>query len=117
MSSILVFLEIKNREISRISWEAMAAGHQLGANVGLPVDLAIVASRDNPILSTIHGKAPRTIYAIDDPLLHDYTADGYTLACMQLIEHLKPAYVVFPHTYQVRDFAPRLATRFNEVLI
>jgi len=117
MSSVLVFLEIKNREISRISWEAMAAGHALAAGLGLPVDLAIVASRDNPILQTIHGKPPRTVYAIDHTLLHAYTADGFTAACAQLIHHAKPAYAVFPHTYQVRDFAPRLATRFGQMLI
>jgi len=115
--SILVFLEIKNEAITRTSWEAMAAGHALAEATGLPVDLAIVASRDNPILSTIHGKAPRTVYAVDDKLLHAYTADGYTEAFAQLVEKAKPTYVVFPHTYQVRDFAPRLATRFQEVLI
>ena len=117
MSSVLVFLEIKNREITRISWEAMAAGHKLAEGRGLPVDIALVANPGNPILATIHGKAPRTVYAIDDPLLHDYTADGYTAAYIQLIGQIKPAYVVFPHTYQVRDFAPRLATRLQQVLI
>ena len=117
MSSVLVFLEIKDRAISRISWEAMAAAHALGEGRGLSVDIALVASAGNPILSTIHGKAPRTVYAIDNPLLHAYTADGYTAASTELIEHVKPAYVVFPHTYQVRDFAPRLATRFDQVFI
>jgi electron transfer flavoprotein alpha subunit len=117
MSSVLVFLEIKDRAISRISWEAMAAAHTLAAALGLPVDLALVASPDNPILATIHGKAPHTVYAIDHTLLHGYTADGYTAACVQLIDHAKPSYVIFPHTYQVRDFAPKLATRFGEVLI
>jgi electron transfer flavoprotein alpha subunit len=115
--SILVFLEIKNREISRISWEAMAAAHTLAQNSGLPVDLAIVANPDNPILATIHGKPPRTVYAIDHKLLHAYTSDGYTEACAQLVAYVKPAYVILPHTYQVRDLAPRLATRFKEVLI
>ena len=117
MPSVLVILEIKDRAISRISWEAMAAAHTLAEGRGLPVDIAIVASPGNPILATIHGKPPRAIHAIDHKLLHAYTSDGYTEACAQLIAHLKPAYVVFPHTYQVRDFAPRLATRFKEVLI
>jgi electron transfer flavoprotein alpha subunit len=117
MSSVLIFLEIKNREISRISWEAMAAGHTLAESLGLPVEIALIANSANPIFATIHGKAPRTVYAIDHTLLHDYTSDGYTAACAQLIEHAKPSYVVFPHTYQVRDFAPRLATRFKQVLL
>jgi len=121
MSSVLVVFEIINRltprEINRISWEAMAAGHTLGAALGLPVDQAIVASPENPILATIYGKAPRTVYAIDHTLLHGYTSDGYVAAYAQLIDKVKPAYVILPHTYQVRDFAPRLATRFGEVLI
>jgi len=117
MSSVLVFLEAKNNEISRISWEAMAAAHTLAEGLGLPVDVAIIANRDNPMLATIHGKPPRTVYAIDHTLLHGYTADGYTAACAQLVHHAKPAYVVFPHTYQVRDFAPKLATRLKQVLI
>ena len=116
-NSVLVFLEIKNREISRISWEAMAAGHALAEGLGLPVDIALVANPSNPILATIHGKAPRTVYAIDDPLLHAYTQEGFTAAYAQLIHYAKPAYVVLPHTYQARDFAPRLATRFGQVLI
>jgi len=117
MSSVLVFLEAKNREITRLSWEAMAAAHTLAAGLNLPVDLALVGSAGNPIFATIHGKTPRTVYAIDHTLLHAYTADGYVEAYKQLVDKVKPAYVVLPHTYQVRDFAPRLATRFNEVLI
>jgi len=116
-SSVLVFLEIKNREISRISWEATAAAHALADGLGLPVDIAVVANPNNPLLATIHGKAPRKVYAIDDPLLHAYTSEGYSEAYRQLIEHAKPAYVVLPHTYQVRDFAPKLATKFGQVLI
>jgi electron transfer flavoprotein alpha subunit len=117
MSSVLVFLESKNNEITRLSWEAAAAAHQLGASLNLPVDFAHVASPSLYPLSTINASAPRKLYAIDHALLHNYTADGYTAAYAQLIDQIKPAYVVFPHTYQVRDFAPRLATRFNQVLI
>jgi electron transfer flavoprotein alpha subunit len=117
MSSVLVFLEAKNNEITRLSWEAAAAAHQLGAALNLPVDFAFVASPSLSSLSTINASAPRKLYAIDHALLHNYTADGYTAAYAQLIDQIKPAYVVFPHTYQVRDFAPRLATRFKHVLI
>jgi electron transfer flavoprotein alpha subunit len=50
-------------------------------------------------------------------LLASYTSDGYVLAFEQLIRKLQPSYIVFPHTYQVRDFVPRLAARFGQVLI
>ncbi len=57
------------------------------------------------------------MYPVEHALLKEYTADGYVVALEQLVKKLEPAYVVFPHTYQVRDFAPALATRFRQVLI
>ncbi len=42
---------------------------------------------------------------------------AYTAALEQLIRKTSATMVLFPHTYQVRDFAPKLATRFNQVLI
>jgi electron transfer flavoprotein alpha subunit len=57
------------------------------------------------------------VFAVEHPLLTEYTADGYVAALEQVVKRVGPAYVVFPHTYQVRDFAPALATRFGKVLI
>ena len=38
-------------------------------------------------------------------------------ALAALMRSAQPKYVLFPHTYQVRDFAPTLATRFGPVLV
>ncbi len=57
------------------------------------------------------------VYAVDDALLREYTPEGYAAALEQLIKATQPKIVVFPHTYQVRDFAPKLATRFGTALI
>src|SRR5207237_1357435 len=58
-----------------------------------------------------------TIHTVTHDLLKDYTPDGYTAALRQLIEAHKPTFVVFPHTYQVRDYAPKLATALGRVLV
>jgi electron transfer flavoprotein alpha subunit len=50
-------------------------------------------------------------------LLAEYSADGWVSALEQVIAEVKPGYVVFPHTYQVRDYAAKLATRMGQVLI
>jgi electron transfer flavoprotein alpha subunit len=57
------------------------------------------------------------VYAVEHELLKQYTPDAYSAALRQLLAQVKPQYVLFPHTYQVRDFAPKLATRFNQVLV
>jgi electron transfer flavoprotein alpha subunit len=49
--------------------------------------------------------------------LADYTAEAFTAALTLVIQKLEPDYVLFPHTYRVRDFAPRLAARFQRTMI
>jgi electron transfer flavoprotein alpha subunit len=57
------------------------------------------------------------VIAIDEPTLAEYTPDGWTSALEQLIRSANPDTVVFPHTYQVRDYAPKLAARFGRFLV
>jgi electron transfer flavoprotein alpha subunit len=52
-------------------------------------------------------------YSIDLP----YTADAYSAAVEELIRKENPELVVFGHTYQTRDYAPKVAARFGRVLI
>jgi electron transfer flavoprotein alpha subunit len=57
--------------------------------------------------------SPLIAYSIDYP----YTADAYTAAVEELIRKVNPTLVVFGHTYQTRDYAPKLAARFGRILI
>ena len=117
MSSVLVFLEAKNDQVTRISLEALAAAAALAETFSLRLNAALVGAPSDAVFTTIKGKAPHTVYAVEHEKLHAYTSDGYCEAYAQLIQSTKPTFVLFPHTYQVRDFAPRLATRFGQVLI
>ena len=110
MSGILVITQQKNR----MSAETLAAGQQLGAALNLPVSAAVIGTSD---AGEFADKKLDHIYTVDDPLLKAYTPDGYTAALEQLIRLKKPQFVLLPHTYQVRDFAPKLATRFQQVLV
>jgi electron transfer flavoprotein alpha subunit len=120
MSGILVVVEERAGRIARISWEAVAAGQRLGAQLGLPVSAAIVGAQTEAPAAEFAAKPLAKglrLVQVVHPLLAPYTADGFTLALRQLIEQERPAQVVFPHTYQVRDYAPALAARFGQVLI
>jgi electron transfer flavoprotein alpha subunit len=69
------------------------------------------------LASELSTKKLDRVHLVNHELLARYTADGYTAALEQLIRKSEPATVLFPHTYQVRDFAPKLATRFGRVLV
>jgi electron transfer flavoprotein alpha subunit len=121
MNGVLVVVENGNGHgngaIARTSVESLAAGQSLAKQLGTDCFVAILSEGIAPLVAGLSGKQVAKIYAIEHPLLQQYTADGYTSALHQLIQRVEPAYVVFPHTYQVRDFAPALATRFGQVLI
>ena len=57
--------------------------------------------------------SPVHAYSIDLP----YTADAYAAAVEELVRKVNPQLVVFGHTYQTRDYAPKVAARFGRVLI
>ena len=118
MSGVLVILEQRSGAINRMSFEALAAGQQLADRLSAAVNVAVAAGKDFPADGfEVQGRVPAAAHLVQHELLEPYTSDAYVSALEQLIKKLQPDYVFFPHTYQVRDFAPALATRFKQVLI
>jgi len=117
MSGVWVVIEERDGRVSRISWEAVAAGQKLAALTGQPANAVVLGAQTESLAAEVATKALAKVIRIEHPLLAAYTADGFTLALQQLIAAEKPDYVVFPHTYQVRDYAPKLATRLGQTLI
>jgi electron transfer flavoprotein alpha subunit len=117
MSGIFVVLEERDGHVSRASWEALAAGLALGAQSNDPVTAVVLGANTDATAAEAAAKAVAKVIRIAHPLLERYTSDGYVAALHQLIQKESPAQVVFPHTYQVRDFAPALAARLGQVLI
>ena len=117
MSGILVVIESREGRIGRIGFEALAAGQLLAKLTGLPVSAIVVGADTEPLAAEVAAKAVCNVIRVEHQLLAPYTADGFISALHQLIQAEVPAYVVFPHTYQVRDYAPALAARMGQVLI
>jgi electron transfer flavoprotein alpha subunit len=113
MSGILAVLEQRDGKLHKMALEALAAAQQLGAGLSLPVYAAVIGGAADALT----GYKLEKIHLIEHDLLKEYTPDGYTVALKQIIEQHHPTYVIFPHTYQVRDFAPKLATALNRVLV
>jgi electron transfer flavoprotein alpha subunit len=115
--SVLVVLEQTGGKWNRMSWETLVAGQQLATQMSTELYAAIPGSGVGALAAEAATKKCAKVYAVEHDLLKDYTADAYTAAVEALIRAVNPTLVLFPHTYQVRDFAPKLATRFSQVLI
>jgi electron transfer flavoprotein alpha subunit len=117
MSGIWVVLEERDGRVSRASWEALAAGQKLASLTGKALQAVVIGAATEALANEAAAKSVGKVARVEHALLAPYTPDGYTIALHQFFEQEKPEFVVFPHTYQVRDFAPALAARMNEVLV
>jgi electron transfer flavoprotein alpha subunit len=115
--SVLVFAEHQAGKLSRPTWEAMAAGQQLAQQVGGSVSAVLLGHQIAPLASELAALELQEVQCVDSPLLADYTADGYTYALREVVQQQQPRFVVFSHTYMVRDFVPKLATSLRHALV
>ncbi len=116
MSGIYVVLEDRNGRIGRISWEAVAAANLLAAQSGTKATAIVLGAQTEALANEAATKGVAKVVRIEHPLLGQYTSDGFNSALQQFIAAESPDYIVFPHTYQVRDYVPALAARLGRVL-
>lgn len=116
-NGILVFAEHRGGVFNKTSFEAIAAAQSLGKELGQPVTAVMLGSGVQELAGEIAVyDLSRVVYA-DHEKLAEYTPDGYADAMENVVRALDPEYVVLPHTYLVRDFAPKLSARFGKGLI
>src|ERR1700758_208267 len=117
MSGVYVVIEDRGGRIGRISWEAVAAANILAAQSGAKATAIVLGAQTDALAKEASTKGVSKVVRIEHPLLAQYTPDGFTTALEQFIRAESPDYLVFPHSYQVRDYVPALAARLGRVLI
>ncbi|HTA23051.1 MAG TPA: electron transfer flavoprotein subunit alpha/FixB family protein [Terriglobales bacterium] len=115
--TILVVVEQREGKLNRVSWETLAAGQALAADTGWTLEAAVVGSGVTAFAGEIAAKKVAKVYAVESPKLEPYTPDAFSAALKQIIESKQPKLVLMPHTYQVRDFVPKLATAMGRTAI
>ena len=115
--SVLVITEQRGGAWNKMSWETLAAGQQIASDLGVPVSAAVFGSGIGTLTGELAGKKLDRAYAVEHDSLAHYTVEAFVAAVEALVRHANPSVVLFPHTYQVRDFAPRVAARFDRSLV
>lgn len=118
MSKILAFIEHKNCVLNKTSLEAVTAAQTIGKELGLEVAAVIPCGKSDCALAReIAGYDLAKVIVAKNDKLGIYTPDGYTDAFAEIIKANNPQYIIMAHTYQVRDFAPKLAARFGKEVV
>jgi electron transfer flavoprotein alpha subunit len=115
---ILVIAEQRGGKLNRATWEAIAGAQQLAVALGNDaLSVVVPGSSVAGLGAELAAAAVQEVVTIENPALDTYTPDGYTAALQQAIAQLSPSIIVLPHTYQTRDFAPKLAARLDRSII
>src|SRR5271157_5695844 len=114
---ILVITEQRQGKWNNASFETLVAAQQIAGETSGTVSVAVIGKGVAPFADELASKKVAEVLLVEHDLLESYTPDGYCVALKQVIETAKPDLVLFPHTYQVRDFAPKLAASLGKGMI
>ena len=117
MSQILVFIEHRDCVLNKTSLEAITAAQTIGKELGLSVSAVIPCDKECALAQDIAQYDLEKVIVAVNSHLGTYTPDGYTDAFEAILKANNPQFVIMAHTYQVRDFAPKLAARFGKELV
>jgi electron transfer flavoprotein alpha subunit len=114
---ILVITEQRQGKWNNTSFETLVAAQQIAADTSSAISALVIGKGVTNFAEDLAGKNISEVLLVEHDLLEAYTPDGYSLALSQVIASSKPDLVLFPHTYQVRDFAPKLAAMMGKGMI
>jgi len=114
---ILLITEQRQGKWNSVSFETLAAAQQIAQQAKGTVSGAVIGKGVGVLADELAGYQLDEVLLIEHDLLGEYTPDGFSLALKQVIGSAKPDLVLLPHTYQVRDFAPKLAGSMGKGMI
>jgi electron transfer flavoprotein alpha subunit len=115
--TILVIVEQREGKLNRVSWETIAAGQAISSETGWTLEAAVVGSGVSAIANEVAQKKVSKVYDVESAKLEPYTPDAFAHALKTFLEKHPAKLILMPHTYQVRDFVPKLATAMETTAI
>jgi len=108
---ILVVLEDNNGTIHRMGIESIAAAQHMADSLGLSAGAMVMGKNADSLATKASGYSLDEVLSVNHELLNDYSSDGYAEAVKQVINKENPTYVLFGHSYQVRDYVPKISAK------
>ena len=114
---ILLISEQREGKWNGTSFETLVAAHQITKQAQATITGVVTGKNVASLADDLASYQLDEVLLIEHDLLEKYTPDGFSIALRQVIDSAKPDLVLFPHTYQVRDFAPKLAASLGKGMI
>ncbi len=112
---IWVFAEQRDGKIMNVALELIGEGYRLAKEISedTKVCALLVGDGIGNLADECYAYGADEVILIEDPLLKNFTTDGYTKVITDAIHEYKPEIVLYGATHIGRDLAPRVAARCN----
>jgi electron transfer flavoprotein alpha subunit len=114
---ILVIAEQRDGKLNRATWETIVGAQQLAKASGAPITVLVPGAKAAGVAAELAAAQINEALTVEHAALEPYTPDGFTATLQAVVAQLSPAHVLLPHTYQTRDFAPKLAARLDRAIV
>ena len=105
----LVIIEHKNGVLHRMSREAISGAQKIGGDI----TALVIGENAESISSELSNfKIEKTII-VNHELVPYYNVDGYKEIIKQVVNTISPDIIITGHTYQARDFMPRISAALD----
>src|SRR5690349_15672450 len=113
MMPIIAILETKDGRLSQLSSEAIGAAQELASLLGAGVDAIVLGPNSEGPVAEAAAYDIRQVFHATGSGLGTYTPDAFTDALAHVLKNSEVSFVVLPHSYQTREFAPKLAAKLD----
>jgi len=111
-ANVLAVAEHREGKVIATTYELVAKGRELAAKLGGVVRVALLGKGVGSLAAEIASRGVEVLHAEHDALAA-YSAGGYAQALAAIMEKSRPGVVLFGHTSQGFDLAPRLAAEWE----
>ena len=115
---ILVITEQRDAKWNPVSSETLVAAQQIAAvQPASRVAAVVIGNGVRGLAEEAAANQLAEVLLVEHDLLEKYTPDGFAIALRQVVTQTQPDLVLLAHTYQVRDYAPKLAASLGKGMI
>lgn len=115
--NVWAVLQLRDGQVSRAALETIAAAQKLAAAIGGKAEAVVLGSGVTEAATAAAVRDLAAVHVADHADLAGYTPGAFIGALAPALRAAQPAFVVFAHTYQTVDYAPRLAHEIGAGLL
>ena len=104
---VLIFAENRDGRLRNVSLEALAAANKIAD--GGEIASVVFGTQGESYTAPLAHHGANKIYLVKHPSLDQYVADVYKEAFLQVVNQFQPDVILFGHTPNGRDVAPKIA--------